>query len=169
MAEPINTYAHEIAITALVRKDNKYLVLRRLKTLKRWPGMWTVPGGRLETTDYVDLPKDTDTSWYNVLERTLKREVKEEAGIEITNVEYLTSIASIVEGKIPMLILSCVADYASGDITLEPDEADEFRWVSLEEAKQIALIDGIYDEFVMAEQQRLGTKQEWQRFEANIS
>lgn len=37
--------------------------------------MWTVPGGKLDTGDYVNYPKDTESYWYNVLERTSKPEV----------------------------------------------------------------------------------------------
>ena len=37
-------------------------------------------------------------------------------------------------------------------------------WVDIEEAKSYKLIDGIYDEIVMADKQRRGVKSEWQRF-----
>jgi len=42
-------------------------------------------------------------------------------------------------------------------------EADEHAWVTLEEAKQYQLIDGILDELAMAEKKRLGHKMEWKR------
>jgi hypothetical protein len=56
-----------------------------------------------------------------------------------------------------------LADYTSGEVTLQKEECDEFAWVSLEEAKNYQLIDGIYDELVMAENQRKGVKTEWNR------
>ena len=83
-----NQYLHEVAITAIVVKDQKYLLTKRSATKKHFPNMWTVPGGKLETNDYLVLPKDTKDYWYNVLERTLRREVKEEVGIDINNIEY---------------------------------------------------------------------------------
>ena len=64
-------YLHEVAITAIVIKDSKFLITRRSNNKKRFPGMWTVPGGKLETKDYLKLPKDTEHYWYNVLEKTL--------------------------------------------------------------------------------------------------
>ena len=82
-----NTFLHEVAITAIIIKDGKYLITKRSPNKKRFPGMWTVPGGRLEASDYQALPKDTEFYWYNVLERVLVREVKEEVGIPIKNVE----------------------------------------------------------------------------------
>src|SRR3989344_7016947 len=88
-------FLHEVVITAIVVRDGKYLITRRSAQKPRFPNMWTVPGGKLETKDYLDLPKDTEHYWYNVLEKVLRREVKEEVGIEIKNIEYVTSLATI--------------------------------------------------------------------------
>jgi 8-oxo-dGTP pyrophosphatase MutT (NUDIX family) len=157
-------YLHEVAITAIVIKNHKYLITRRSDKKKRFPGMWTVPGGKLEPEDYLKLPKDTEHYWYNVLEKTLKREVKEETGIEINNIEYLTSLATVHKDSNPSLVISCLADYVSGEVKLDPEETDEFTWVTLKEAKKYQLIDGIYDELVMAENKLSGKKTVWQRF-----
>lgn len=159
-----NQYLHEVAVTAIIKKDGKYLVIRRSPNKKRFPGAWTVPGGKMEASDYLELPKDTEHHWYNVLERTLRREVEEEVGIAIENIEYLTSIAMVHEDGSPSLIISCVADYSGGEIKLNADESDKYAWISLEEAKDYQLIDGIYDEFVMAEEKSKGRHLEWQRF-----
>ena len=158
-----NEYLHEVAITAIVVKEGKYLITRRSAKKKRFPGMWTVPGGKLETNDYLKLPKDTENYWYNVLERTLRREVKEEVGIDIANIAYVTSLATVHADGSPSLVISCIADYVSGEVMLQEEELDEYAWVSLEKAKGYNLIDGIYDELVMAEDQRKGIKSEWQR------
>lgn len=159
-----NQNLHEVAITAIVVKDGKYLITRRSLKKKRFPGMWTVPGGKLETGDYLSLPKDTKYYWYNVLERVLTREVKEEVEIKIENVEYLTSLATVHEDGSPSLVISCLADYISGQVRLQKEETDKFAWVDLKEAKNYDLIDGIYDELVMAEKMRKGKKMVWRRF-----
>lgn len=158
-----NQYLHEVVITAIVVKNDKYLITRRSKGKKRFPGMWTVPGGKLETDDYINLPKETENYWYNVLEKVLRREVKEEVSIEIENIEYVTSLATVHDDSAPSLVISCMADYVSGEITLQKEETDKFEWVSLKEAKEYDLIDGIYDELVMAESRRKGIKNEWER------
>lgn len=155
---------HEIVITAIVVRDSKYLITRRAKTKKRFPGMWTVPGGKLETSDYVNLPKDTKSYWYNVLEKTLRREVQEEVGIKIKNIQYVTSLATVHDDGSPSLVISCLADYDSGEIKLQPAETDDDVWVTLAEAKKYDLIDGIYDELAMAENKLSGKDiSEWRR------
>ena len=158
-----NKLLHEVAITAIIVKDSKYLVTRRAKTKKRWPGLWTVPGGRLEPSDYTSWPKDTHGYWYNVLEKTLRREVREEVGLEIENIEYVTSLATVHADAAPSLVISCMADWKSGEVTLQLEECDEYKWVTLEEAKGVELIDGIYDELPMADDRRKGIKEEWKR------
>jgi 8-oxo-dGTP pyrophosphatase MutT (NUDIX family) len=158
-----NKLLHEIAITAIIVKDGKYLITRRVKTKKRFPGKWTVPGGKLEMDDYINLPKDTEFYWYNVLEKVLRREIKEEVGIEIKNIEYVTSLATVHTDGNPSLVISCMADYDSGKIKLQKEETDDYAWVSLEEAKKHDLLDGIYDELVMAEKKKKGERSEWKR------
>src|SRR3990167_1884954 len=109
MAE--NNLLHEVVITAIIVKDGKYLITRRSLNKKRFPGMWTVPGGHLETNDYINLPKETKDYWYNVLEKVLRREVKEEVGLEIKNIEYVTSLATVHGDGNPSLVISAMADY----------------------------------------------------------
>lgn len=157
-------YLHEVAITAIIVKDNKYLIVRRSKNKKRFPGKWTIPGGKLETTDYTSLPKDTKDYWYNVLEKTLAREIKEEVALQVDNIEYITSLATIHNDGSPSLVISCLAKYKSGKIKLQKEEVDDFAWVNLREAKNYQLIDGIYDELSMAEHKRKGDKLIWKRF-----
>jgi len=162
--EQSNQLLHEVAMTAIVVKDRKFLIIRRSPNKKRFPGMWTVPGGKLETHDYLNLPKDTQYYWYNVLEKVLRREVKEEVGIEIDNIEYVTSLATVHGDGNPSLVISCMANYSSGKISLQSEEVDKFAWVSLEEAKNYELLDGIYDELVMVDKKLKGGRTEWKRF-----
>ena len=139
----------KVVITAIVMKDGRYLVLKRADWEKKFPGRWTVPGGKLSTDDYVNAPKDTPDYWYNVLENTLRREVKQEAGLDIKNIRYVTSLADAREGDDPSLVISCLADHAGGEVVLDESMTD-FKWVSLKEAKSIDLIEGIYEELEMA-------------------
>jgi len=158
-----NQLLHEVVITAIIVKDGKYLITRRSPNKKRFPGMWTVPGGKLETADYINLPKETKEYWYNVLEKVLRREVNEEVGIDIANIEYVTSLATVHADGAPSLVISCKADYEGGEVKLQEGETDQFAWVSVEEAKTYDLIDGIFDEIVMADNLIKGVRAEWKR------
>lgn len=151
---------YEVAVTAIVVKDEKFIITRRVLTKKRHSGKWTVPGGRLESSDYTSLPKDIGSCWYNVLENTLRREVREEVGLEIKNIQYVTSLI-VDTGATPSLVISFMADWESGEVVLQESETDQSAWVSLEEAKNYDLIGGIYEELEMAEARRKGDKSEW--------
>jgi NADH pyrophosphatase NudC (nudix superfamily) len=45
-----------------------------------------------------------------VLEKTLRREAKEEVGLEIQNISYVTNLATVHDDKAPSLVISCMAD-----------------------------------------------------------
>ena len=155
--------AHYLVATAIVLKDGKYLIAKRAPSEKAFPNQWTVPGGKLELNDYKDKPKDAGSFWYDVLESLVKREVLEEAGIKIKNIRYLTSLAYIRSDSIPSLIISLYADYDSGEIKLCPD-LTEHAWVTLKEAKNYELIDGIFEELEMLDKVLKGKKEiEWKK------
>jgi 8-oxo-dGTP pyrophosphatase MutT (NUDIX family) len=146
MHDPKKT--HYVVVTGIILKDGKYLITKRAPTEKAFPDMWTVPGGKLETDDYMNRPKDTGSHWYNVLEDLLRREVMEETGLEMKNIRYLTSMVYVHPSGVPTIIVSLYADYYSGKVKL-CDELTEHAWVSLEEAKEYELIEGIYEELEM--------------------
>lgn len=160
---PESKLLHEVVITAIIIKDGKYLITRRSLEKKRFPGKWTVPGGRLETSDYTSLPRETENYWYNVLENTLKREVREEVWLEIDNIEYVTSLATVHADGNPSLVISAMADYVSGEVKLQQWETDQCAWITAEEAKEYDMLDGIYEELVMTDHKRKGIKFEWKR------
>jgi 8-oxo-dGTP pyrophosphatase MutT (NUDIX family) len=153
----------KVIITAIVVKNGKYLISQRAEWEKKFPLRWTVPGGKISSDDYTSLPKDTPHYWYNVLERTLKREVKEETGIDIKNIRYVTSLADARKDDYPSIVISCLADYSKGKVKLDHSMVDH-RWVTIKEAKKVDLIEGIYEELVMAEAVRKGKKmKEWKK------
>jgi len=158
-----NNLLHEIVITAIIIKNGKFLITQRSKSKKRFPSKWTAPGGKLEVNDYINLPKDTKYYWYNILEKVLRREVKEEVGIKINNIEYITSLTTVHTDGSPSLVISCMANYVSGKVKLQKEEVSDFAWVTLKEAKGYDLFDGLYDELIMVTEKLKGNKTEWKR------
>lgn len=112
---------------------------------KAFPGKWSVPGGKLEVLDYALRKKDTNDHWYNVIEELLKKEILEETGLEIKNINYITSMVYIREDNIPCLIISLYAEPLGENLKLD-SSLTVYRWVSLEEAKNYELIEGLYSE-----------------------
>jgi len=152
---------HYVAVTGIIVKDGKYLIAKRSDKEKVFPGLWTVPGGRLEQEDYINNPKDTRDAWYNVLEKVLEREIKEETGINIKDPSYLLSLAFVRPDNIPVTVNSFFCYYDSGEIKLS-DELIDYKWVSVEELDQYPLISGIREEIEMVdEQMRKGKRSSW--------
>ena len=142
---------HRIAVTAIIHKDGKYLIAKRAPHKKVFPNKWTVPGGGMETDDYTNTPVSTKSGqWYFAIEKTLRREVKEEVNPEIEKPIYLLDLAFIFPNGQPCIVLSYYAKYKSGEVKLDADSTD-YKWVTLEEAKKFDLIEGIWEEIEMAD------------------
>ncbi len=156
--------AHYIAVTGVIIKEGKYLIAKRAAHEKAFPNLWTVPGGKLKMQDYTNREKDTSSHWYNIFENLLKREVIEETGLQIINIRYLTSLSYIRDDGIPTIVVSMFADYDCGNVKLCKD-LSEYAWVTLEEAKKYALIEGIYEELEMVDKFLKGNEKvgEWSK------
>ncbi|MBN1792247.1 NUDIX domain-containing protein [Candidatus Woesearchaeota archaeon] len=150
---------HYIAVTGIVRKDGKYLICKRSLKEKAFPGKWCVPGGKIEKKDFVDTPKDTQDHWFDIFEKTLRKEIREETNIEIKDIGYVSNLAFIRPNGFSTVIVSLFAEHASGDVKmLCPDELVDYAWVSLEEAKGYDLIENIWEQMEKVEKQFNTTK-----------
>lgn len=153
--------AHYIAATCILVHDGKFLITKRAGWEKSFPGKWTVPGGKLEILNYALRKKDTSEHWYNILEDLVKREVKEEVGLDIENIGYVTSLVYVRPDNIPTLIVSLYAEPIEKEIKL-CNALTDFAWVTFEEAKDYELIEGIYDELrILEEKLKTGKMREW--------
>lgn len=134
------------------RQVFEYLIAKRAAREKAFPNKWTVPGGKLVLHEYSHLPKvEGYVGWYNVVDWVLKREVKEEVGLEIGRPEYVCDVVFVRPDGYPVVTLSYTAPYKSGEVKLCKDLTDS-AWVTLEEAKKYDLINGIWDEIRMVEE-----------------
>ncbi len=146
---------HKIALTAIVYKkrgnDFEYLITQRSSTEENFTHRWHVPGGKLSADDYMNSkPTTKENQWYHILDETLKREVREEVNLEIEKPEYLLDLIFINKKGIPVVVLSYYAEYKSGVVKLDADSMD-YKWVTLEEAKDYDLISGIWEEIEMVD------------------
>lgn len=147
----IDPRQHFVVVTGIVVRDGKMLIAKRSEREKAFPGKWTVPGGKLVRSEYEVLPTTSDThpQWYNVVEWVLRKEIREEVGLEIGTPHYLCDLVFVRPDGYPVVTLSYWAEWASGDVVL-CDDLTEYAWVNPEEAKQYDLIDGIAEEITDA-------------------
>lgn len=149
--------AHYVVATGILVKDGKYLIAKRADHEKVFPSKWTVPGGKLEVSDYKDRTPDTQGAkqWYNICEDVIRREMMEEVGLKIKNINYLASLTFIRPDGIPTLVISLFGQYDGGEVILSEDLSD-YVWVTLAEAKNYDLIDGIYEEIELLDKHLKG-------------
>lgn len=102
----------------------------------------------MSRADYAHRPKNPGGLWYEVAEDVLRREIKEEVNLHVSNIRYVTSIAYERPDGHHCVIISLACDHKDGDVKLCP-ALTEYAWVTLEEAKNYDLIEGIYDELVL--------------------
>lgn len=136
---------HLVVPTCIVVRDGKVLIMKRGDHEKAYPGKWTVPGGKLDRVEYETKPKTTTDAWYNLVEDTLRREVREEAGLEIKKPKYLLDCVFIRPDDIPVVVLSYYAEWESGEVTPSKDFSD-YAWIDPAEAGNYEMIEGIPEE-----------------------
>lgn len=123
---PSGLYEHPIAtVGALIyNPEGKVLMLRTHK----WSGLWGIPGGK---------PKFGESS-----EEALRREVKEETNLEIRDIRFVVVQDCIHSSEFyrdaHFVLLNYTCRTEGGEVILN-DEAEEFRWVTIEEAFKLPL------------------------------
>lgn len=159
-----NPDLHQITVTAIIfNKDNKFLITKRAPHKKVHPNRWTVPGGKITVDDYKNLPQSVPHAWYYPFENSLRREIREEVGLEIKDIQFLIDMV-LSAGDVPILVLSYIALYVSGEVKHDEDTV-ESAWVTREEAEKYDLIEGIYEEIVMADKLLKGQDPKTVKFE----
>jgi NAD+ diphosphatase len=96
------------AVIMRVEKAGQILLARHVQ---RIPDLWTCLAG------YVELGES--------LEDCVRREVREEAGIEVADIRYVASQPWPYPNQ---LMVGFVAQWKSGELQLQPEELAEARW-----------------------------------------
>jgi len=118
--------------SAFIEKDGKFLIVM-------CPGfkVWRVPGGRAEHGEK--------------LEETLIREMKEETGLDYKNPVYLgfgqDQQFHIQKDYETSRLLMFFHVKATGEVTLDPEEAEDSKWVTIDELKEMQNKEGALADF----------------------
>ena len=113
-----------LAVKAFIlNNEGRILLIRRSNEEPYMPGVWEIPGGK------TDPSKDPHLE--------LKREVKEETGLEIEIIKPLNVQHFRREdlGAITMIIFEC-KNLGTDDVVLNKEEHSEFIWTNLEDSKE---------------------------------
>lgn len=116
MKEPPPT----LGVGAIVLRDGSLLMVRRGREPAK--GLWSVPGGKVERGEYLSA--------------ALEREVREETGLSVVAGE-LAGFFEVIGDDTHYVVMDFVAT-CEGDAEPSPaDDADEVRWVPIEEIKSL--------------------------------
>ena len=105
----------------IVNDKNETLLQKRTSKARNGAGFWAKPGGGIEFGEKV--------------EEALKREIKEELGVEIEIIKFLGFTESMIEGVNQHWIsLNYLAKIIDGEVqNLEPEKHEEVKWFKLDD------------------------------------
>ena len=113
-----------LAIAVLLERDNQILVGKRSILKKHGAGMWELPSGRIEENESIAMG--------------LRREVREELGIEILRYDIIDAYVFDRGGK-NMTLLTYYCDYYRK--IERSEEHSELRWVDPKQALELVPFD----------------------------
>jgi A/G-specific adenine glycosylase len=119
MRESSAPLPHKKIGVAVIRNDQKLILIDRRPDKGLLGGLWEFPGGKIEPNETV--------------EECIKREILEEIGIDIEVEDHLITIDhAYTHFRVTLIVHYC--RYLSGEP--QPIECEEIRWVTLEQIDQ---------------------------------
>lgn len=141
-----HAHFHIVLVKGIVVKDDKYLICKRSDKEIQGGGQWSIPGGKVELRT-----KEDD---FDVLEETVKREIKEETDLEIAGTpQYIQSVSFVRVDNAPVVGTLFLCRWKSGTVKPLEDHV-AVAWVSIEELKNYDLAKGIEDAIRFAHKKR---------------
>lgn len=136
---------HIVAVTGVIEKNGKYLIVKRSNNEIAFPGKWTIPGGKVERGHSIH--------------QTLKREIREEVGLEVGDkINFIGDDEFTRPDSFHVVGLTFLCKYKSGEVKLCKDLTD-YRWIDLNELDNYDLIEGVKNKIKSLQKVKRGVAQ----------
>lgn len=110
-----------VNVEAAVYRDGEYLLAERSAEENHAAGLLSLVGGKVEGVENAPT----------VLEDTVRRELREEVGVEVRDPEYVTSAAFVSDGGASVVNVVFLCRYDAGEARpREPEEVAAVHWLS---------------------------------------
>lgn len=119
-----NAKFYIVLVKGWIEYRGKFLLAQRGMNEVHKPGAWSVPGGKVE---------DAETTY--VVEKTLKKEIKEEVGLDITDdieLIYNNTFQRVDGAHVVNLTFLC---HALSDAAQSLEDTTQVQWMTPEELK----------------------------------
>lgn len=120
-------------VTAIIKnKENKFLIVKRKENEDIHGGLWVFPGGKVEENEDIFT--------------ALKREIKEEVGLDILNERKQISEYEYERPNGEITFGSCFFVEAKNENVKLSSELEDFAWVTKEEFREYKHIKELDEE-----------------------
>jgi NADH pyrophosphatase NudC (nudix superfamily) len=109
-----------VNVEGAIFRDEKWLLIRRSEKEEHAGGTLSLVGGKVDKVG----------NSIDILERTLKREIFEEVGVEVTNLRYVNSSSFVTDKGIDVIDIVFLCEHQSGEAYAKsPDEVADVIWM----------------------------------------
>ena len=122
----MSQYHHIVNVEGIVKKGDYLLTVMRSEAEEHASGTLSFIGGKVEFTDRES----------EVVEKTLKREIMEEVGVEVANLRFITSTGFTSDNGASVVNLVFLCDWASGTPrAIDLEEVASVHWMTVDEIR----------------------------------
>lgn len=114
-----------VNVEGAIRKNDKWLIIERSKKEEHAGGLLSLVGGKV----------DKEGNSLDILERTVKREILEEVGVNVKDrLNYVHSTSFVTDKGENVVDIVFLCEYESGEaFPKSPDEVEAVLWLTTEE------------------------------------
>nr|WP_227357169.1 NUDIX domain-containing protein [Haladaptatus salinisoli] len=132
-------YGYVVNVDGVVVKDDEYLFIERGENEDHAAGLLAFPGGKVEQS-----PGGTET-----IEKTAARELYEEVGVKVGDIEYICSTTFEADDGTCCLNIVVLCEYVAGNAyPRAPDEVAAVHWLSYDEIKARTDVPEFIEHFI---------------------